>query len=401
MRYGVIMFIVLLLLTSSVSADGMDELYPKANRFSISLFGGVTLSQEGAIWSTTRGNFDVQVGYSPAFGGSILYSVSQPFSLEFRIVSGMFESHDDVAAGNQFRNDYLYFSGRGLIYLSNIFQTYRMSDRINPYIFAGIGYMNIDVTEMAGPDINETVSTVLGGLGMKIRATRFFDVFAQYEFTVADSDLLDGRRASHPRDMWGTVTAGVTVNLGSMNRQHIRWQQRDRIIDETLIAHSRKMASLERANRELEEEYNQQREIYRELDGKLALLEAELSALDAKIEALPDARVIRFEPTIIFEHDSHQLWDQAKAMLDSLSVQIRDLSDVHVLVIGHTDNVGPASYNLELSRQRATMVADYLIQSGVPVDRVRVEGRGEEEPAASNATETGRRLNRRVVIELQ
>lgn len=67
-------------------------------------------------------------------------------------------------------------------------------------------------------------------------------------------------------------------------------------------------------------------------------------------------------------------------------------------VIGHTDDVGAASYNADLSERRAISVADVLRDSGVPSRRISAYGRGEDQPVASNATDRGRAQNRRVEI---
>ena len=65
-------------------------------------------------------------------------------------------------------------------------------------------------------------------------------------------------------------------------------------------------------------------------------------------------------------------------------------------VAGHTDSVGNADYNEELSRQRAESVRQYLLDRGVAADRVSARGYGELDPIASNETESGRAMNRRV-----
>jgi outer membrane protein OmpA-like peptidoglycan-associated protein len=69
-----------------------------------------------------------------------------------------------------------------------------------------------------------------------------------------------------------------------------------------------------------------------------------------------------------------------------------------VLIVGHTDASGDANYNQALSLKRAESVADYLISTGVEEDKIRVIGRGSEEPVASNETREGRIQNRRVDI---
>lgn len=387
------------LVSHPLISNDLDQIYPKGNRVSVSLFGGMTLSQQGGVWSTIRGNFDVPVGYGPAFGGSLSYSLSQPLAIDFAVVVGRFEAEPNVA--NPFRNDYLQYTGRLVVYLSNIFQTWRFSDRINPYVYAGFGRINFELTEMATPDRSESEAMALAGAGMKFRITNLFDLFANYEFIISDTDFIDGRRAGHPRDMWGVVHFGITTNIGSLKRKHIRWHHRDQLIDQYLVTQSNRLAVLERARIDLERQYAEQREIYRQLENRLNELNAELKALEHKIDEFPTERVIRFETNILFELGSHRLTDMAKAVLDKLSETMRQHPEVRVRLIGHTDNIGPAEYNLELSRKRATAVASYLMEKGIAAERIRVEGRGQIEPAATNQTEEGRRLNRRVVIELE
>lgn len=67
-------------------------------------------------------------------------------------------------------------------------------------------------------------------------------------------------------------------------------------------------------------------------------------------------------------------------------------------VVGHTDSVGSESYNMTLSQQRAESVIGYFASHGVSRDRLVAAGRGESQPRATNDTEAGRQLNRRVEI---
>lgn len=69
-----------------------------------------------------------------------------------------------------------------------------------------------------------------------------------------------------------------------------------------------------------------------------------------------------------------------------------------VRVVGHTDNVGSATYNKQLSQDRALAVARILISYGVSSSRITYSGRGFDEPITSNATAAGRAQNRRVEV---
>jgi outer membrane protein OmpA-like peptidoglycan-associated protein len=71
-----------------------------------------------------------------------------------------------------------------------------------------------------------------------------------------------------------------------------------------------------------------------------------------------------------------------------------------VEVVGHTDDVGDDAYNQRLSQARAESVRAELVRALPPGTDVRATGRGETEPVADNATETGRASNRRVEIHV-
>lgn len=71
-----------------------------------------------------------------------------------------------------------------------------------------------------------------------------------------------------------------------------------------------------------------------------------------------------------------------------------------VELCGHTDNTGSETWNLELSESRARTVRDYLVEQGCPLEDIRAVGAGAKYPCATNDTEEGRRLNRRVELRL-
>lgn len=84
--------------------------------------------------------------------------------------------------------------------------------------------------------------------------------------------------------------------------------------------------------------------------------------------------------------------------LRSISDSLRRHPNSTVRVVGHTDNVGSATYNNQLSQDRALAVARELIAYGTSAPRITVSGRGFYEPITTNATAAGRAQNRRVEI---
>jgi outer membrane protein OmpA-like peptidoglycan-associated protein len=90
------------------------------------------------------------------------------------------------------------------------------------------------------------------------------------------------------------------------------------------------------------------------------------------------------------KRESHRVLDEIASILKAHSEIGR------VRVEGHTDNVGSASYNKDLSQRRANSVVEYLASRGVARERLAPVGFGFERPVASNATALGRAKNRRV-----
>ncbi len=103
---------------------------------------------------------------------------------------------------------------------------------------------------------------------------------------------------------------------------------------------------------------------------------------------------------VLFEFDQHQLSGAAKKEIEQVFSYLNQHPDYRISVQGHTDNVGTPAYNQELSEKRCRGVALYLIELGLAESRITWEGRGGAFPVASNTTETGRQLNRRVVFVL-
>ena len=128
-------------------------------------------------------------------------------------------------------------------------------------------------------------------------------------------------------------------------------------------------------------------------------LASERSANQLEIERLKDDTLkLTVDSEVSFDFNRAEVKPAFSGSLDKLADVLIKYNRTVVHVVGHTDSVGSDSYNQQLSERRAQSVGDYLVSRGVPRDRMRTEGRGEREPRATNATEAGRQLNRRVEI---
>lgn len=103
-------------------------------------------------------------------------------------------------------------------------------------------------------------------------------------------------------------------------------------------------------------------------------------------------------PDVLFGFNKHDLKPDAKVKLAKIAGILLAYPDLKVQVNGYTDNIGSADYNQKLSEQRANTVRSFLNAQNVPAANVTSQGYGENNPIATNSTNTGRAQNRRVEL---
>lgn len=104
---------------------------------------------------------------------------------------------------------------------------------------------------------------------------------------------------------------------------------------------------------------------------------------------------------VLFATGSAQIQGGTNQNLEKLVNFLNQYPDRQVLIEGHTDNVGSAPFNQNLSRQRAESVRQFLTDRGVDNRRLSVSGYGFERPVASNDSAMGRQQNRRVEVVIE
>lgn len=109
---------------------------------------------------------------------------------------------------------------------------------------------------------------------------------------------------------------------------------------------------------------------------------------------------ITFSADTLFDLNKSTLKPAAKVKLDDLLSKLSGAQLQQVIATGYTDSTGKISYNQKLSERRAAAVQAYLVSKQVASGQIRIEGKGEAQPVASNKTRAGRAQNRRVVIEV-
>ncbi|MCA8831550.1 OmpA family protein [Hymenobacter pini] len=103
---------------------------------------------------------------------------------------------------------------------------------------------------------------------------------------------------------------------------------------------------------------------------------------------------------IFFDFDKATLRKESTNELERLQKLLTDTPALRLEISGHTDNVGKAEYNKDLSQRRAKAVVDYLVAKGIDKGRLTFAGYGDTQPVASNASKAGRQLNRRTEFKV-
>jgi len=143
--------------------------------------------------------------------------------------------------------------------------------------------------------------------------------------------------------------------------------------------------------------------------AELARKEAELASEQARtlrrqLENLQlrqtESGVVVTLGDVLFESGQAELKDDAQTSLVEVVDLLQSEPGKKIRIEGHTDSVGDAEANLNLSERRAKSVLDALVSLGVDASRITTIGLGEDFPIASNETEEGRKKNRRVDVIL-
>jgi len=120
----------------------------------------------------------------------------------------------------------------------------------------------------------------------------------------------------------------------------------------------------------------------------------------ATVQRVGEGLVVTFDSGLLYDFDSSEIRSEAGRNLRSLAASMEEYANTDILIVGHTDSEGSDAYNQDLSLRRADAAYEYLALQGVDISRMFTSGRGEMEALASNDTDAGRQLNRRIEIAI-
>ncbi|PKI14835.1 OmpA family protein [Colwellia sp. 12G3] len=136
------------------------------------------------------------------------------------------------------------------------------------------------------------------------------------------------------------------------------------------------------------------------MDTQEAKLRKQLRGSGVSVEREGDNINLIMPGNITFASGNANIEQSFLSVLDSVVLVLKEFDKTLIVVAGHTDSSGSDALNQSLSERRAQSVSNNLKTAGVITDRIEVVGFGETQPVASNKTQAGKELNRRVEITL-
>ena len=120
----------------------------------------------------------------------------------------------------------------------------------------------------------------------------------------------------------------------------------------------------------------------------------------ATVQRVAEGITVIFPEGSLFDTDSDSLLLAAREDMRRFAASLAKYANTRTMIVSHTDSRGTSNHNADLSERRALSTASFLAAEGVARTRIGTAGRGATEPVATNDTEAGRRLNRRVEVAI-
>ena len=248
------------------------------------------------------------------------------------------------------------------------------------------------------------------GVGVKFKLSDRVALNLGYTMNFVDDKSLFGPvvdRAAN--DKFSYTYAGLEFSLGSSSKPDLTWHNpvstlydelKDPSLRNELEALKQRVSTLEGIVDELnnDEDGDGVSDRFDKCPGTPAGTQVDGAGCPIKFPETKTHATVGTYSNIQFEFDSSVLKTESYSTLDRLSSELRE-SGATVTLDGHASAEGTEEYNMTLSQDRANSVKQYLVNSGVDAAKINVQAFGESAPIASNATEEGRVVNRRVEIK--
>ena len=208
----------------------------------------------------------------------------------------------------------------------------------------------------------------------------------QYE---AQRQQLEAQRAQEAERM-RTADAQQRQQMEADMQRRLEQQQ----------AEAQRLAELNQQLQQRTQELEQERQARLQAEQRATQALSKLQDENVKVREEARGTVVTLSGSVLFATNATELLPAARDRLSEVATALKEAKNP-LLIEGHTDSRGSEDYNDQLSERRAESVKDFLVNQGVPPDRIQIRGVGETRPVASNSTAEGRANNRRVEIVVE
>lgn len=220
-KKNITVFLVLILFFASGSfsllkAQKQTQDY---RRVSLSVSGGATFANENGF-SLLESRFNVLTETSGILGVGIQYAITPAWSLE-----GGYSYTEIRGSGGSFTTNMNNITLKNIFNLNQLLFTNRISNSVNPYLTAGVGYDIYDYESSTESVSNNSLSYNLG-VGLAFKASQTIDLFTHYEYNIASNsvDNIVGNGNGFGADVLTNLTGGVRINFGKKGTTHPSWR---------------------------------------------------------------------------------------------------------------------------------------------------------------------------------
>jgi OOP family OmpA-OmpF porin len=353
---------------------------------------------------------DINLGY----GANIRKQFSPHFSVQADFLKGKLSGtnasspiNDGPGWGNTFSTDIDWQTGlTGNLHIGTV-DFLRRENAVGFYVSAGYNIASYTLKEATPTTTNldsRNEQSIPVGAGMKFKLGNSVNLDLGYKMYFVDSDKIDGWHAN-TLDKYSYGYGGLEFILGNTSKPSLEWSNPvaamyDELMDPSLRneveALKQRVSTLEGLVDELgrDSDGDGVSDKFDKCPNTPAGTVVDGSGCPIKFPEQAVAALGEY-PAIQFEFDSYVLKTSSYPTLDRVSQDLRNTGGSLTLE-GYASSEGTEAYNLQLSKDRANAVKNYLVNSGVAANKLDVIGYGEANPVASNATEAGRIQNRRV-----
>jgi OOP family OmpA-OmpF porin len=272
--------------------------------------------------------------------------------------------------------------------LSNIIKPVREGIWKNTNVYAnlggGAGFYNFDTggkTNLLGSGISPLA---YAGLNAEYNISKALAVGLEGQYRYYFDKAMGGIYSQADPNQGGTLSLGLRYKFGANKKQHVR--------------NAAEPVKISVADVKTETKPEPIIEIKPKVEPAPVAPKPEV-----KPEPKKEEPVINFTfENIQFKFDSDQLTQPSVVIVDNLVNTLTKYNEYwkSLKINGHTDSMGDATYNKNLSQRRVDTVKKYIVGKGISESRITSQGYGEEQPKATNDTKEGRQINRRVEFEV-